>query len=66
MELLRNLSIRWKVIHMIMFTMTVALLAACAAFMTYDYVAFRDLQIEGLADARRHAGHREHRSPVVR
>ena len=46
MELLRNLSIRWKVIHMIMFTMTVALLAACAAFMTYDYVAFRDLQIE--------------------
>jgi two-component system sensor histidine kinase/response regulator len=46
MELLRNLSIRWKVIHMIMFTMTVALLAACAAFMTYDYVAFRDQQIE--------------------
>ena len=46
MELFRNLSIRWKVIHMIMFTMTVALLAACAAFMTYDYVAFRDLQIE--------------------
>ncbi len=42
MELLRNLSIRWKVIHMIMFTMTVALLIACAAFMAYDYVAFRD------------------------
>ena len=35
MELLRNLSIRWKVIHMIMFTMTVALLIACAAFMAY-------------------------------
>jgi signal transduction histidine kinase/DNA-binding response OmpR family regulator len=46
MKLLRNLSIRWKIIHIIMFTMTVALLAACAAFMTYDYVAFRDLQIE--------------------
>jgi two-component system, sensor histidine kinase and response regulator len=46
MELLRNLSIRWKVIHMIMFTMAVALLIACAAFMAYDYVAFRDQQIK--------------------
>ena len=53
MERLRNLSIRWKVIHIIMLTMTVALLIACASFMTYDYVAFRDQQIkdsQALAD----------------
>jgi signal transduction histidine kinase/DNA-binding response OmpR family regulator len=53
MERVRNLSIRWKVIHIIMFTMTVALLIACATFMTYDYVTFRDQQIkdsQALAD----------------
>ena len=53
MERLRNLSIRWKVIHIIMFTMTVALLIACATFMTYDYVTFREQQIkdaQALAD----------------
>src|SRR3989337_2844960 len=53
MELLRNLSIRWKVIHIIMLTMTVALLIACAAFMTYDYITFRDQQVkdsQALAD----------------
>ena len=50
---LRDLSIRWKVIHIIMFTMTVALLIACATFMAYDYITFRDQQIkdsQALAD----------------
>ncbi|HKY20129.1 MAG TPA: response regulator [Vicinamibacterales bacterium] len=46
LDRLRNLSIRWKIIHVVMFTMTVALLAACAAFMMYDYVAFRDQQVK--------------------
>ena len=53
MTLLRNLSIRWKVMHIIMFIMTVALLIACATFMTYDYITFRDRQItdsQALAD----------------
>ena len=53
MTLLRDLSIRWKVIHIIMFTMTVALLLACASFMVYDYITFRDQQIkdsQALAD----------------
>ena len=53
MNRLRNLSIRWKVIHIIMFTMTVALLIACAAFMTYDYVTFGQQQVkdsQALAD----------------
>jgi two-component system sensor histidine kinase/response regulator len=46
MTFLRDLSIRWKVIHIIMFTMTVALLIACATFMAYDYITFRDQQIQ--------------------
>jgi signal transduction histidine kinase/CheY-like chemotaxis protein len=53
MTFLRNLSIRWKVIHIIMMTMTVALLMACATFMAYDYITFRDKQIgdsQALAD----------------
>ena len=53
MDQLRNLSIRWKVIHIVMFTMTVALLIACASFMAYDYIAFRDQQVkdsQALAD----------------
>ena len=53
MDRLRNLSIRWKVIHIIMLTMTVALLIACASFMAYDYIAFRDQQVkdsQALAD----------------
>ena len=53
LRFLRDLSIRWKVIHIIMFTMTVALLLACASFMAYDYVTFRDQQIkdsQALAD----------------
>ena len=53
MNRLRNLSIRWKVIHIIMFTMTVALLIACASFMTYDYVTFGQQQVkdsQALAD----------------
>jgi two-component system, sensor histidine kinase and response regulator len=53
MRFLRNLSIRWKVIHIIMVTMTVALLIACATFMTYDYITFRDQQVrdsQALAD----------------
>jgi len=53
MERLRNLSIRWKVIHSIMLTMTIALLIACATFMTDDYITFRDRQIkdsQALAD----------------
>jgi signal transduction histidine kinase/CheY-like chemotaxis protein len=45
MSFLRDLSIRWKVIHIIMFTMTIALLVACATFMAYDYITFRDQQI---------------------
>ncbi len=45
MTFLRDLSIRWKVIHIIMFTMTVALLVACASIMVYDYISFRDQQI---------------------
>jgi len=48
MERLRNLSIRWKVIHIVMLTMTLALLMACAAFMAYDYVTFRDQQIKNV------------------
>ena len=53
MTFLRNLSIRWKVIHIIMFTMTIALLIACATFMAYDYITFRDQQVkdsQALAD----------------
>ena len=53
MTFIRNLSIRWKVIHIIMFTMTIALLIACATFMTYDYITFRDQQVkdsQALAD----------------
>ncbi|MEO5739168.1 MAG: ATP-binding protein, partial [Vicinamibacterales bacterium] len=46
MTFLRDLSIRWKVIHIIMVTMTIALLIACATFMAYDYITFRDQQIE--------------------
>jgi two-component system sensor histidine kinase/response regulator len=53
MTFIRNLSIRWKVIHIIMFTMTIALLIACATFMAYDYITFRDQQVkdsQALAD----------------
>ena len=53
MNRLRNLSIRWKVILIVMVTMTVALLIACTSFMAYDYIAFRDQQVkdsQALAD----------------
>ena len=43
--LLNRVCIRWKLIHINMFTMTVALVLACAAFLTYDYVTFREQQV---------------------
>ena len=43
--LLDRVCIRWKLIHSNMFTMTVALVLACAAFLTYDYVTFREQQV---------------------
>ena len=45
--LLNRASIRWKLIDLNMFTMNVALVLACAAFLTYDYTSFRSQQIAG-------------------
>jgi two-component system sensor histidine kinase/response regulator len=49
----KNTSIRWKIIHIVMFTMTMALLVACVTFMTHDFVTFRNQRItdaQALAD----------------
>ena len=45
--LLNRASIRWKLIDLNMFTMNVALVLACAAFLTYDYTSFRSHLIAG-------------------
>ena len=44
-----TLSIRHKLIVIGMSTTTVALLLACATFITYDYLSFRDQRIASLA-----------------
>jgi two-component system, sensor histidine kinase and response regulator len=44
----RGLSIKWKLIHIIMFTMLVALLLSSAAFMLDDYETFQQQQISSL------------------
>ncbi|HET7218467.1 MAG TPA: response regulator [Vicinamibacterales bacterium] len=52
-RVMSGLSIKGKLIWLSMSTTTVALLMACAAFMTYDYTTFRDQHIarlETLAD----------------
>src|ERR1700680_4881622 len=46
----KNLSIKWKLIHIIMFTMTVALLLASAGFMLNDYAMFQRQRV-GLLQA---------------
>ncbi|MBI3667942.1 MAG: response regulator, partial [Acidobacteria bacterium] len=38
----RDLSIKWKLTHIIMLTSGLALLLACAAFILYEVVVFRD------------------------
>ncbi len=47
-SMMRNLSIRGKLIGISMFTTTVALLIVCAAFMVYDYGTFREQQVDRL------------------
>ncbi|HEY7496876.1 MAG TPA: response regulator [Vicinamibacterales bacterium] len=46
--LMKDLSIRGKLIAVSMCTTAIALLVACAAFMAYDYVTFREGQIKRL------------------
>jgi PAS domain S-box-containing protein len=49
MKLLRSLSIRRKQMLLIMLTSAVALLLACAAFMSYDALAFRRELVERIS-----------------
>jgi len=44
----RDLSIRRKLVAIIMTTTAVALLAACLAFLAYDYVTARDEELANL------------------
>src|SRR5207237_181541 len=45
----RHLSIKLKLMLIIMITSTIALLLACAAFLTYDLIAFRASMVERLS-----------------
>jgi two-component system sensor histidine kinase/response regulator len=45
---IKSLSIKWKLITVSMFATAGALLLACAAFLAYDYVTFREQQIKQL------------------
>jgi two-component system sensor histidine kinase/response regulator len=47
-QLTHGLSIKGKLITLSMCTTTVALLAACVAFMAYDYATFREAEIKRL------------------
>src|SRR2546430_2062066 len=53
MSLFQNLSIKSKIMSIVMLTSCIALLAACAAIITYEYFAFRSnlvLEMSTLAD----------------
>ena len=53
MSLFRNLSIKSKIMSIVMLTSCIALVAACAAMITYEYFAFRSnlvLEMSTMAD----------------
>jgi signal transduction histidine kinase/DNA-binding response OmpR family regulator len=54
--LLNRVCIRWKLIHINMFTMTMALILACAAFLAYDFVTARGQQFAELQTLARMIG----------
>ncbi len=45
---IKSLSIKWKLISVSMFATAGAVLLTCAAFLTYDYVMFREQQVKQL------------------